>query len=200
MRYLSKHFSRGETMAIMGDLHGADKTDLFREWWGKWKDTEESKQALEERKSLRDLYSQLYERKAEQVSGKQGVKVRFDAQANSLLKQDWAHYGKDELENLFYLFFSDKVLEVVSFTRHKNKAGYGYNVFHGMIEKLILSGLSADRPCPHCGKIGGHEWECKILTNRRQRVDKEREEALSAQEAYDGPGIKELFQARKMSN
>ena len=131
MRYLSKHFTKAEVLAVMGKLHGSENVDLFREWWGKWKDKDEPKAALEERRKLKAVYDSLYKLKAKELTGRENVEHRWDAQYNTLLKSDWEHYGSDEMENLMYLFFSDKVYEVASLRGTRKRPGTATTCFMG---------------------------------------------------------------------
>jgi hypothetical protein len=63
------------------------------------------------------------------------------------------------------LFFSDEVKNVAQFT---GKAGYTYNVFHGVLEKLILSKKSV-RICPKCLEIGTHTADCPVTIAQRTK-------------------------------
>jgi len=194
LRYLSKHFTRGEVLAVMCLKFGSEYMELFKEWYSTPKEEEDPK-TKEERKQLRELFTRLYQAKASELAGKTAA-PRFTAKENSLLLQDHKHFGP-ELEDLMYLFFADQVPEVSSFTRYKQKAGYSYPVFHGMLEKLALSDSKPKKPCRHCGKIGAHDPHCPIIVARKARIEAEREEVEKEKEKYEGPSLAELFKKKK---
>lgn len=194
IRYLSKHFSKGEVIAVMCLKFGSEYMELFKEWYQTPKEQEDP-QKKEERRQMRELFTNLYMTKAQELSGKKTA-PRFTAKENSLLLQDHNHYGP-ELETLMYLFFSDKVEEVSAFTRYKQKAGYSYPVFHGMLEKLAISDKKPEKPCRHCGKIGAHDPRCPVVVARKARLEQEREEIEAAKEKYEGPSLAELFKEKK---
>jgi len=119
----------------------------------------------EERKLLRDAFVKYYELKAVEIRGER-VSPSWGAKEAALLKGDSNQLGLTEILRCIKLFFADAVDEVKSFVRVKEKAGYGYAVFHGMIPKLSMSPATiADEPCESCG-AWKHKPNCTVYLSR----------------------------------
>lgn len=155
----------------------------------------QGKGSKEERNDVRSLYFRRYNQKARQHLGhntnEDGKRIlpEWGGKEGALLKGDIAAHGTHTMQRYIELFFGDVVDEVSSFTRHKERAGYGYPVFHGMIEKLKLSKKRPIIPCEECGAWGSHYKECPIgteITVKLQReADEIREQKLSSEDATE---------------
>lgn len=132
-----------------------------------------------ERRELKDMFFRYYEAKAKELRGT-AVKPLWGAKEASLLKADSDQLGVPDTIRCMKLFFSDHVQEVKEFTRTKNKAGYSYAVFHGMLQRLsIAHGNMEGEPCTECGGWQ-HLPGCSSRTVIQSCRDKEMEEALEA--------------------
>jgi hypothetical protein len=201
MAALSHHFNKTEILTILGSEYGAEWQPMLKIWWDSLtSEPEDDGNALEVRRALRNLYNSMYQKKAEEITGRstrpdgKPIHPKWGAKENNLLKQDFEHYGEHTLRQLFVLFFRDAVPAVRKFTMDKG-AGYTYPVFHGSIAKLEMSGKNGET-CPHCGKLQGHEDWCPIIEEMRQRDRQWKEEVLEEQENYEGPDITELFKEK----
>jgi len=125
------------------------------------------------RRDLKELFFKLYIAKAKEITGRENIKPTWAAKENKLLLTDHRNIGYNEMFRYINLFFSDKVKEVRSFTREKEKAGYSYSVFHGMIEKLKLSNIKLPVRCPECGGLDGHTDNCPIATAQKRKKKEE---------------------------
>jgi len=146
----------------------------------------------EERNSVRDLYFRRYSQKAFQLLGKDtnedGKKIspQWSGKEGALIKADLGTHGPSSLSKYIELFFSDIVDEVAQFTRYKEKAGYGYPVFHGMIEKLKLSKKKPVKPCGSCGAWFTHYKGCAAARVRQIKTASEiLEERINTEEAAE---------------
>lgn len=200
-RFLAQYFTKEEALAI---LEGQYRTDPLSRLVLPTaervlkKGEKKGDDGSEERKWLRALFSELYGKKAQEIAGRD-ASPRFDARENALLLKDWEKNGR-ELGELIALFFSDKVETVASFCRHKEKAGYGYRVFHGMLPKLEIE-IGKYPRCKHCGRIGSHRADCKLLVERAEREQAERDEIQKAKEtAAEGLDLKAMFRDKLRGN
>jgi hypothetical protein len=129
----------------------------------------------EDRKVLKEIFFDLYRKKAKELKGEE-VSPIWKGAEGKLLKEDTDSVGPIDLKKYIELFFSDKVPEVRSFTREVNKAGYSYRVFHGMISKLQLTNVKLKAPCPDCGMRGGHTLDCPVYLESVMARREEEEE------------------------
>lgn len=114
----------------------------------------------ESRKRLKEAFAGYFSLKALELRGER-LMPQWGAKEWVLLKSDHAQLGEDEIRRCMKLFFSDDVPEVKEFTRTKNKAGYSYTVFHGVLSKLSLCNGSPPEPCYLCGWWRGHDPGCE---------------------------------------
>jgi hypothetical protein len=88
----------------------------------------------------------------------QGTKPKWTGKEGKLLKADLKRLG-DNLSSPMVLYFRDPPADV---TRFCEKAGWGYNVFHSQIDRLLAAlktekaRLAQIRVCPHCHKKQEH--------------------------------------------
>ncbi len=156
----------------------------------------------DEYKKFIDKYFKMYNDKAFEILGsrynKSGKKYypKWGDKEGKLLKADLEQYGYKTLLDYAILFFYDKVDSVKNFTRIKQKAGYGYNVFHAMIDKLELSGIKVPEKCPACGMYWGHAKDCKIILEKRKKEEEERQKLLAIKEKYKDISLIEMFNNR----
>lgn len=202
MAHLQQEFSKSEILTILSFEYGNEYLPLLRQWWDNLMTVnDDSQEARDTRKQLKQLFNSMYANKAQEITGKSSrpdgkpIHPRWTAKENALLKQDHEHYGEHTLRQLFVLFFRDAVTQVANFTRYKNAAGYTYPVFHGSIAKLEMSGQNAES-CPHCGEIRGHKDSCPIIQEMRRRDEEWKEQVRQEQENYEGPDITELFKEK----
>ena len=137
--------------------------------------------ASEAKKEIRTLFSSLYGPKMEEISGTT-AKLPWSGKEASLLKKDMEIHGLDVLKKYIFIFFSDKDKSIADFTRHRAAAGYSFSVFHGVISKLAMSKVKIESSCPHCGGVGRHSPDCKIVI---ERLDKEKEEKIEINRLKD---------------
>jgi len=148
-----------------------------------------------ERSELKDIFFRYYGMKAVEIRGTT-AKAMWGAKEASLLKADTAQLGMSEITRCMKLFFSDAVPEVVEFTRTKMKAGYSYSVFHGMLGKLGMSGITVkNEPCPDCGRWGSHLPDCPRCAEQRISKAVEDKEVASIKEGVASANISALFNA-----
>jgi hypothetical protein len=118
------------------------------------------------KKTARDYFFKLYGFKAREITGRfaredgNAITPPWTGKEGKLFKSDFEQYGLRELKRLMLLFFSDRISEVADFTRYKEKAGYAYTVFHGMIAKLSFCEKTIQEPCMECGSYKGHYSIC----------------------------------------
>ena len=113
------------------------------------------------------LFFTRYQQKAKEVRGVE-IKPSWGKKEGQLYKSDLERVGSENLTRSMELFFSDQVHPVANFTRYKEKAGYGYNVFHGCLDKLLMAKEEPKIPCEHCGKRGGHRSDCPLEIHRKK--------------------------------
>lgn len=128
-----------------------------------------------DKRDIVSLFRRRYALKAKEITGND-AKLPWTGKEAKLLEIDLATHGKETLVKYIEIFFSDKEPTVADFTRYKNKAGYSFSVFHGMIGKLALSKVKPAAVCPVCGYRIGHAPDCRILIEQRERKEKEAEE------------------------
>jgi hypothetical protein len=153
---------------------------------------------------LKNHFFKRYNQKAIDVSGsgenEDGKKKypQFGPKEGRLLKTDIQNIGEKTLEKYMEYFFSDQVMEVKRFTRIKERAGYGYNVFHGMLPKLALYRGKPQKPCEYCASWGAHRVDCQLYTAVQQQFKEEKEELEKIRDENQDIDIKAMFRnARK---
>ena len=159
----------------------------------KHKTFEEDNGALEMRKEVRSLFFERYKEKAKEIKGSdktadgREIAPVWSGKEATLLKSDIEQYGPRTMADYIELFFSDKVKEVKEFCRVKEKAGYSYSVFHGMLGKLALATETIPSKCSECGQRGGHAPTCPIILKREAIKKAEIDEIMSTRgdEAVD---------------
>ncbi len=161
----------------------------------KEKEISNSTIAPELKKEIRTLFSTLYESKTEEISGNKG-KLPWSGKEASLLKLDLETHGADALKKYIYIFFSDQDKNIADFTRHRNAAGYSFGVFHGMLGKLALSKVKIKSACEHCGGVGKHSPDCKIILDKKAKENKEREEIDRLREENKDFSLTDAFNAK----
>jgi hypothetical protein len=114
------------------------------------------------------LFFTRYQQKSREIRGVE-IKPQWGKKEGQLLKTDLDRCGYGNLTRSIELFFSDQVRSVADFTRFKQKAGYSYGVFHGCLDKLLMEKEDPIVPCTHCGKRRGHETDCPISIQKRER-------------------------------
>jgi hypothetical protein len=189
-----RHFSVDETSIILKAIYKDSEYNMFLDlipvWIRNYKHPAEDHLA-NDKKRFRDAFNRMYLLKITAITGSgqtpDGKEKRpvWDAKTNSLLKGDMEAHGLENMKFYMMAFFSDKIPEVANFTRYKQKAGYGYSVFHGMLGKLTqydYNSLSFSL-CPECGEINGHKSSCPIEIRKRQKAAAERREAEQYREA-----------------
>ena len=112
----------------------------------------------------RKLFFELYSRKIKKITGS-AVAPPWGGKEGSLFNQDYARVGAERLRNSIILFFADEVEEVSRFVK---KAGYHYNVFHGVLEKLLISKRSVSI-CPECLEVGRHKADCPVTIKKNKK-------------------------------
>jgi hypothetical protein len=125
---------------------------------------------------IRNLFKARYTTKLSELTGNDSIAMPWSGKEASLLKLDYETHGEETLVKYIEIFFSDKDATITDFTRHRNKAGYTYSVFHGMIGKLSMSKVKPHKVCSICGRGIGHAPDCKILVDIRIQDKKERDE------------------------
>ncbi len=145
-----------------------------------------------DKKKIRELFKNQYEAKAKEITGKE-AKLPWSGKEGKLLNIDLETHGTEVLVKYIELFFSDKDYNVANFTRYKNKAGYSYSVFHGLIPKLAISTIKPPVVCKYCGKADGHTWNCKISVERREQAKREKEEIEKMREENKNISFTEMF-------
>jgi hypothetical protein len=126
----------------------------------------------QQKSDIRELFKTRYEAKTKEISGF-AAKLPWSGKEAKLLILDLTTHGFETLKKYIEIFFSDKDNAIADFTRHKNKAGYSFSVFHGMLSKLALSKVRPAKTCTHCGRSVGHDPNCKIEIDRISRRDAE---------------------------
>ena len=140
------------------------------------KDINSNNSIVKKHKSdIRDLFKTRYEAKTKEISGS-AAKLPWSGKEGKLLILDLETHGFDTLIKYIEIFFSDKDNTIADFTRHRNKAGYSFSVFHGMLSKLALSKIKPAIVCTHCGRAIGHDDNCIIKINNRKMIEIEKEE------------------------
>ena len=97
------------------------------------------------------------------------------------------------------LFFSDTVPEVTSFTRKKEKAGYAYGVFHGCLDKLLLSRKTV-QVCGECFGINRHEKSCSVALAKITRQKEARAEVEKSIEDRPDINVGRMFKDKVRGN
>lgn len=160
--------------------------------------TEEASKDSELKTTLRNLFFKLYNYKVRSVSGRmlrddgKPIYPAWSGKEGSLLKSDFEQHGFQELKRMMLLFFADQVQAVSDFTRYKEKAGYGYTVFHGSITKLQATGFTPREPCWECGAWDFHYPECSHTKIKEEKQRAEFEEIQEAKEEFAG-NLTEMF-------
>lgn len=172
---------------LFEDTQYAPLIDLIPVWVKTVKAVPEDQDALDERRRFRSIYEKLFSEKMMRLTGSgqmpDGSPKRplWDAKNSRLLKLDLEEFGLENMKWFALVFFSDKSPEVKAFTI---KAGYQYNVFHGMLGKLtVLDQKSINfKMCPECGTIDGHRSDCPTIVAAKKREEQERKEAMAFKE------------------
>lgn len=165
---------------------------------------EEVDETAELKGTVKNLFFRLYNYKVKQISGRtlredgKPIYPVWSGKEGSLLKKDFEQFGFHEMKRMMLLFFSDQVEKVADFSRYKEKAGYGYTVFHGSLTKLQAFGGNPIEPCWHCGSWDVHYPECPIRVEKEKIKEKEEEEVEIEKETYDG-SLTELFKEKLRS-
>lgn len=144
---------------------------------------EDSPMGQREKKKINILFLTRYEQKSKEITGNI-AKLPWGGKEGKLLSQDYETHGYHVLVKYIEIFFSDKEPSVADFTRHRNKAGYSYSVFHGMLSKLSMSKVKPAKACSYCGRTSGHNLNCKIELSRVNKDKKEREELNNLKDEY----------------
>ena len=154
---------------------------------------------VDEYKKFIDEYFKMYNDKAFEILGsrvnKNGKKYypRWGQKEGRLLKEDLELHGYEALLDYAVLFFYDKVDTVKQFTRGKTKAGYGYNIFHSVIDKLEMSGIKVPEKCPECGMYWRHAKDCKLIRIQHEKEIEEIEEIKKLKEKYNDISLVDMF-------
>lgn len=120
----------------------------------------------EERRQLREYYTEQYLNKAEEVTGSKYYAdgkpklPMFNRKENMQIIRLFKMFGMQTLKNMIVIFFSDSIDHIREFTRGK-KAGYGFSVFYSMIPKLSTIPGVDNVPCEKCGGILKHAYDCE---------------------------------------
>jgi len=141
-------------------------------------------------------YFMMYNNKAFEIKGtrtnKDGkmYKPRWTAKEGMLLKRDLEEYGYDTLLDYAVIFFNDKVDSVKQFVR---KAGYGYTIFHSVIDKIQLANIKVPKKCPYCGYYWGHAKDCKLAKMKIELERKEIEEIKKLKQENPNISLIDMF-------
>ncbi|MCK5642688.1 MAG: hypothetical protein KAJ19_17905 [Gammaproteobacteria bacterium] len=151
---------------------------------------------------VRSHFFLRYNQKAKDITGTDlrpdGKKIwpRFGPKEGSLVKRDINDHGEASIIKYLELFFSDQVKTVRNFTNgFKQKAGYGYNIFHSVIPKLELYRGKPILPCEECASWGAHRADCASYTRSQEQFEADREELEKIRDANPDIDVKGMFKA-----
>jgi hypothetical protein len=139
---------------------------------------ENERMEKEERKLIKDYFIHYYRMKAIELCGQKKDPVWGGREAGMLVS-DCRQVELMEMQRCIRQFFADAVPEVAEFTRFKNKAGYSFAVFHGVLHKIMMtSGHPEKEPCSECGAWSKHRPGCAVFQTliKDHRLAKELEE------------------------
>lgn len=166
---------------------------------------EEVDEKKDQRLVLRNLFFKLYNYKVRQVSGRsiredgKPIYPVWSGKEGALLKADFQQFGFQELKRMMLIFFADQCEKVADFTRYREKAGYGYTVFHGSLTKLQTVRWDPIEPCWQCGSWSVHYPECPVRLRKEAEKKAEEETIEEEKEVFEG-SLTELFESKLKRN
>jgi hypothetical protein len=155
---------------------------------------------------IRKLYFRRYNQKAKQLRGSaenaDGRKIwpQWGGKEMNLMKADVARFGVKTMALMIEYFFADQVQEVAAFSRYKQKAGYGYNIFHASIEKLQMFKARPHKPCEVCGAWNVHYEDCITLKEKKEQTQEDRVELERIREETGNIDLTGMFKDQLKKN